>query len=154
MESLQVSYAALYGATTLMIGWLLHWVYKWVNPPCKGRLPPGSMGIPIIGETLQFKSTPSLGIPSYYQQRLKRYGPVFKTSLVGQPMVISMDQELNRFIFQQENKLFQSWYPEATNSIFGKRSIATCIGTIHKFIRSFASKLFGVENLKEVLIRE
>ncbi|KAL6859128.1 hypothetical protein ACP4OV_018130 [Aristida adscensionis] len=153
-SSLLVPYAALCGST-LVIGWLLHWVYKWMNPPCNGRLPPGSMGFPVVGETFQFfKASPSIDIPRYYQQRLKRYGPVFKTSLVGQPVVISMDPEVNRFIFQHENKLFRSWYPETANSIFGKKSITTCSAAAHKFVRSFAARLFGAENLKGVLIRE
>ncbi|CAL5001758.1 unnamed protein product [Urochloa decumbens] len=153
MESF-VSYAALC-CVTLIIGWLVHWVYKWVHPPCKGTLPPGSMGFPIIGETLQlFKPSHSIGIPSYYQQRLERYGPLFKTSLAGQPLVVSLDPEVDHFIFQQEGKLFRSWYPEAANNIFGKNSVTKFNATVHKFVRSFASKLFGVENLKEVLIRD
>ncbi|CAO2188471.1 unnamed protein product [Urochloa humidicola] len=113
------------------------------------------MGFLIIGETFRFfRPSPSIGIPSYYQERLERYGPLFKTSLVGQPVVVSLDLDLDRFIFQQEGKLFQSWYPEAANNIFGKKSVAKYNVTIHKFIRNFASKLFGIENLKEVLLGE
>uniref|UniRef100_A0A0E0DHE0 Cytochrome P450 n=1 Tax=Oryza meridionalis TaxID=40149 RepID=A0A0E0DHE0_9ORYZ len=148
------SYAALCGVT-LIIGWLAHWVYKWMNPPCIGRLPPGSMGFPIIGETFQFfRASPSIEMPSYYKQRLERYGPLFKTSLVGRPVIISLDPEVNRFIFQQEGKLFQSWYPETAINIFGKKSLTTYNGTIHKFIRGVAAKLFGLENLKESLLPE
>uniref|UniRef100_A0A0D3FZ41 Cytochrome P450 n=2 Tax=Oryza TaxID=4527 RepID=A0A0D3FZ41_9ORYZ len=148
------SYAALCGVT-LIIGWLAHWVYKWMNPPCIGRLPPGSMGFPIIGETFQFfRASPSIDMPSYYKQRLERYGPLFKTSLVGRPVIISLDPEVNRFIFQQEGKLFQSWYPETAINIFGKKSLTTYNGTIHKFIRGVAAKLFGLENLKESLLPE
>nr|XP_034600881.1 cytochrome P450 87A3-like [Setaria viridis] len=154
MESFLVSYPSLC-CVTLIIGWLVHWAYKWANPPCKGTLPPGSMGFPIVGETFQlFKQSPSIGIPSYYQQRLERYGTLFKTSLAGQRVVVSLDPEVNHFIFQEEGKLFRSWYPEATNNIFGKKSVTKFNANVHKFVRSFASKLFGVENLREVLIRE
>ncbi|CAO2163125.1 unnamed protein product [Urochloa humidicola] len=154
MESFVVSYSTLC-CVTLIIGWLVHWVYKWVHPPCKGTLPPGSMGFPIIGETFQiFRPSPSIGIPSYYQQRLERYGTLFKTSLAGQPLVVSLDPEVDHFIFQQEGKLFRSWYPEAANNIFGKKSVTKFNATVHKFVRSFTSKLFGVENLREVIILE
>ncbi|KAL6658231.1 hypothetical protein ACP70R_003817 [Stipagrostis hirtigluma subsp. patula] len=155
MESLLVPYAALCGIT-LMIGWLLHFTYKWMNPPCKGNLPPGTMGFPIIGETFQLiKKSPSIDIPSYYQQQLKRYGPMFKTSLLGQPLVVSMDPEVNRFVFQQEGRLFRMWFPEAGNLIFGKNTITAHSSATHKFMRSLlASRLFGPENLKGVMIRE
>ncbi|KAL6623344.1 hypothetical protein ACP70R_033223 [Stipagrostis hirtigluma subsp. patula] len=153
MDSLPVRYVALC-CVTVLIGWFLHWVYKWMNPPCKGKLPPGSMGVPIIGETFQFlKISPSIDIPNFYQQRLKRYGPMFKTNLLGHPAMVSMDPELNRFIFQQEGKLFQMWFPGAGISMFGKEAIGS-LGATHKFIRSFAAKLFGPENIREVLMRE
>jgi hypothetical protein len=70
--SLVVPYAALC-AVTLMTGWLVHWVYKWINPPCSGTLPPGSMGLPIIGETMEFfKMSVSLDVPNFYKQRMQR----------------------------------------------------------------------------------
>ncbi|XP_020154405.1 cytochrome P450 87A3 [Aegilops tauschii subsp. strangulata] len=148
------SYASLCGALAVIVaGWL---VYRWMSPPCNtGRLPPGSMGFPLIGETFRFfKPSPSIDIPAFYKQRLKRYGPLFKTNLVGQPLVVSMDAEVNRFIFQQEGKLFRSWYPDTTNIIFGKESLASCDGSLHKFVRSFAARLFGVDSLRDMLLAE
>ncbi|KAM0863914.1 hypothetical protein ACQ4PT_044276 [Festuca glaucescens] len=116
MEVSLAQYIALPGVT-LLIGWLVHWVYKWINPTCNGILPPGSMGFPIIGETFQFiKANSSLDIPDYFKLRMRRYGPVFKTSLFGQPAVFTCDAE--------------------------------------KFIRRFCFTLFGLENLKEVLLPE
>lgn len=85
---------------------------------------------------------------------IHRYGPVFKTSLVGHPLIVSLDPEFNQFIFQQQGKLFRIWYPNAGSDIIGKKSIITFTGAVHKFIRSFSSKLFGLENLKEALIQE
>ncbi|RCV38734.1 hypothetical protein SETIT_8G166300v2 [Setaria italica] len=46
---------------------------RWRIPPCNGRLPPGSLGLPIVGESFQFfKSSPSLDITDFYKLRLKR----------------------------------------------------------------------------------
>lgn len=65
-----------------------------------------------------------------------------------------MDAEVNRFIFQQEGRLFRSWYPDTTNSIFGRESIASNHGSVHKYTRSFASRLFGLESLRDALLAE
>jgi hypothetical protein len=72
---------------------------------------------------------------------------LFKTNLVGHP-------DVNRFVFQQEGKLFRSWYSDTANSIFGKDSMANCDGSIHKYVRSFAARLFGLDSLRDVLLAE
>lgn len=43
----------------LLVTYTIRWIIKWRNPNCNGVLPPGSMGLPLIGETL------NLIIPSY-----------------------------------------------------------------------------------------
>jgi cytochrome P450 len=69
-------------------------------------------------------------------------------------VVISLDPEVNQFIFQQEGKLFQSWFPETTLNIFGKKTLTTYNRTAHKLIRSFVCKLYGPENVKKSLLPE
>ncbi|XP_037419156.1 cytochrome P450 87A3-like [Triticum dicoccoides] len=154
MDISVAQYVAFYGVI-LVIGWLLHWVYRWINPVCNGVLPPGSMGVPIIGETLDFlKASPSLDIPDFLKLRMKRYGPVFKTSLLGQPAVISTDAEVNRFVFQHEDTLFTIGYPWVVTKIFGEKSIQAFHGTIHKFVRRCTFTLLGLQSLREVLLPE
>ena len=58
----------------LVIIGITHWVYRWRNPSCNGKLPPGSMGFPLLGESLQFFSpNTTSGIPPFIKQRMKRY---------------------------------------------------------------------------------
>ncbi|KZV21828.1 hypothetical protein F511_13631 [Dorcoceras hygrometricum] len=45
---------------SLLIVVVTRWVFRWRNPKCNGVLPPGSMGFPIIGETLQYFSAQPL----------------------------------------------------------------------------------------------
>jgi hypothetical protein len=53
---------------------LLYAVHRWRNPRCNGRLPPGSMGLPLVGETLQFFAPDaSLDAPRFVRHRLARY---------------------------------------------------------------------------------
>ena len=50
-----------------------HWLYKWRNPKCNGILPPGSMGPPLVGESLQLiVPSYSLDIHPFIKNRVKR----------------------------------------------------------------------------------
>ncbi|XP_037496897.1 cytochrome P450 87A3, partial [Jatropha curcas] len=140
---------------SLLVIYCTHFFYKWRNPKCKGVLPPGSMGLPIIGETLQ------LIIPSYsldhhpfIQKRIQRYGPIFRTNLVGRPVIVSADPEVNQYIFQQEGNSVEMWYLDAYAKIFqlDGESRLSAVGRVHKYIRSITLNNFGIENLKENLL--
>lgn len=59
---------------SLIVVKLCNWLYRWKNPKCKGKLPPGTMGFPIIGETFEFM-TPydmNLVISPYLKKRMSR----------------------------------------------------------------------------------
>ncbi|XP_019087428.1 PREDICTED: cytochrome P450 708A2-like [Camelina sativa] len=81
---------------SLIVVTLFHWIYQWRNPKINGKLPPGSMGFPIIGDTFEFmKPHDVLQFPTFIKERVLRYGPVFRTSLFGSKAIISLDFELN-----------------------------------------------------------
>lgn len=59
------------GLTVYLVSRLL---YRWKNPKCNGVLPPGSMGLPFIGETLQLiMPSASLDLPPFIKHRIKKY---------------------------------------------------------------------------------
>ncbi|KAH7522685.1 hypothetical protein FEM48_Zijuj07G0164900 [Ziziphus jujuba var. spinosa] len=59
----------------LLVVWVSHCVYRWKNPKCHGKLPPGSMGFPFIGETIQFfiPNHSLYDIPPFIRSRMARY---------------------------------------------------------------------------------
>ncbi|XVF33398.1 hypothetical protein REPUB_Repub17cG0165200 [Reevesia pubescens] len=144
----------MWGAVLCIVALLIvaisHWWYNQGNPKIRhGKLPPGSMGLPIIGETLEFFcSYYKDDIPPFLSKRIRRYGPVFRTNLVGQNMIVSTDPEINYNIFQQENKSFLILYTESFMKIFGEESLLVHHGNVHKFLKNLILRLVSPENLK------
>ncbi|KAM7491345.1 hypothetical protein LguiA_034266 [Lonicera macranthoides] len=110
------------------------------------------MGWPLLGETLQFFAPNTTSdIPPFVKKRMDRYGPIFRTSLVGRPVIVSADSDLNHFVFQQEGQLFQSWYPDTFTEIFGKQNVGSLHGFMYKYLKNLVLNLFGPESLKKML---
>uniref|UniRef100_A0A453LCQ9 Cytochrome P450 87A3 n=1 Tax=Aegilops tauschii subsp. strangulata TaxID=200361 RepID=A0A453LCQ9_AEGTS len=121
----------------------------------KGRLPPGSRGLPVLGETLQFfAGSPSLQLHPFFKRRLERYGPIFRTNLIGVDLIVSLDAELNNVVFQQDERLFENWWPESVMRIFGAESIIPSMGSFHKHAKNLILRIFGPENLRLVLLQD
>ncbi|KAK3001965.1 hypothetical protein RJ639_020495, partial [Escallonia herrerae] len=116
------------------------------------EIAPGSMGWPLVGETLQFFApSTSFDINPFVKKRMERYGPIFRTNLVGRPVIVSTDSDLNHFVFQQEGQLFQSWYPDTFTEIFGRQNVGSMHGFMYKYLKSLVLNLFGPESLKKML---
>lgn len=73
---------------------------------------------------------------------------------MGLPVIASTDPEFNHYTFQQEGRLFQSWYPYSFTEIFGRQNLSTLHGFMYKYLKSLVLSLFGVESLKESLLPE
>ncbi|PIA32192.1 hypothetical protein AQUCO_04500055v1 [Aquilegia coerulea] len=100
-------------------------------------LPPGSFGLPIIGETLQLISAYKTENPEpFIDDRVNRYGNLFSTHIFGERTVFSADPEVNRFVLQNEGRLFESSYPTSISNLLGKHSLLLMKGNLHKRMHS------------------
>ncbi|XP_050231346.1 cucurbitadienol 11-hydroxylase-like [Mercurialis annua] len=143
-------------AFAIILSFFVYWIFRWRNPPCNGRLPPGSMGFPLIGETIQFFiPSKSLDMPHFVKSRIKKYGPIFKTSLAGRPVVVSSDDDFNHFILQQEGKSVELWYLDSLAELVGQNGSfkdGISLGYIYKTLKKVITEHFGPERLKESLL--
>uniref|UniRef100_A0A7N2LAK8 Cytochrome P450 n=1 Tax=Quercus lobata TaxID=97700 RepID=A0A7N2LAK8_QUELO len=111
------------------------------------RLPRGTMGWPLFGETVDFLKYG----PDFMKKQSAKYGSVFKSHILGCPTVISTDQELNRYILMNEGKGLVPGYPQSMLDVMGKTNIAAVHGSAHKFIRGSLLSLVGTAAIKDQL---
>ena len=79
---------------------------------------------------------------------------MFKTSLVGNLVVVSGDSELNQYIFKEEGKSVYCSYTESALKIMGEQSLLAYHGVFHKYLKNLTLSMIGPESLKEVLLHE
>ncbi|MEL6555807.1 MAG: cytochrome P450 [Cyanobacteria bacterium J06621_11] len=100
-------------------------------------LPPGQMGLPLIGDTLGFFRD-----PNYADKKHKKYGNVFKTRLLGTPTIFVRGAEANQFVLSNENEYFQVSWPPSTQALLGDLSLALQTGHEHKDRRKLLAQAF------------
>ena len=100
---------------SLLIVFLITYRHKSSYP----NLPPGTMGWPIIGETLEFSLACQGGNPGrFLNDRMNKYSPqVFKTSLLEANMAVMCGASGNKFLFSNEDKLVVSWWQRSMKKI-------------------------------------
>lgn len=80
------------------------------------KLPPGSFGWPVVGETIQFL----FGKPEkFVGDRMKKYSPdIFKTKILGEKTAVICGPNGHKFLFSNEQKYFASFRPHPMQYIF------------------------------------
>ncbi|KAJ6325114.1 hypothetical protein OIU76_012239 [Salix suchowensis] len=117
------------------------------------RLPPGSLGLPFVGETLQLISAYKTENPEpFIDERVNRFGSVFTTHVFGEPTVFSVDPETNRFILQNEGKLFECSYPGSISNLLGKHSLLLMKGNLHKKMHSLTMSFANSSIIRDHLL--
>ncbi|KAK3012920.1 hypothetical protein RJ639_009677 [Escallonia herrerae] len=117
------------------------------NHKSNKNLPPGKMGLPWIGETMEFYKAQqkNLVFEKFLQPRIAKHGKIFKTKLMGSPTVVVNGGEANRFFMTNEFKLVISSWPSSSVQLMGKDSIMEKQGEAHRFLRGvIATSLSGV----------
>ena len=81
------------------------------------QIPPGSFGIPILGETLSF-----IFDRDFHKKRYYQYGPIFKTHLFGRPTVVMAGPEALEFVLSShmENFSWREGWPANFKTLLGE----------------------------------
>jgi retinoid hydroxylase len=101
------------------------------------QTPPGSLGFPLIGETIAFLTERDFAI-----KRHERYGAVFKTSILGQTTVLLQGADGNRFILANENNYFEATWPKSLKKLLGASSLSMQTGHQHSSRRKILAQAF------------
>ncbi|XP_078148406.1 abscisic acid 8'-hydroxylase CYP707A2-like [Carex rostrata] len=97
------------------------------------RLPPGTMGWPYVGETLQLYSAKNPNI--FFTMKEKRYGPVFKTRILGCPCIMMSSPEAAKFILVTRADIFKPTFPASKERMLGRQAIFFQQGKYHAQLR-------------------
>ncbi|MCC5645740.1 cytochrome P450 [Nostoc sp. CHAB 5824] len=101
-------------------------------------LPPGSLGLPIVGETISYLRDPG----RFIEQRQQRYGTIFKTHLLGQKTIVLIGAEASRFLFTNEGQILAMTNPLSFEVLLGAGSIGMKNGISHQNLRKQLSQAF------------
>ncbi|KAI6066334.1 Cytochrome P450 26C1 [Aix galericulata] len=112
-------------------------------------LPKGSMGWPFFGETLHWLLQGS----RFHSSRRERYGNVFKTHLLGRPVVRVTGAENIRKILLGEHTLVSAQWPQSTQIILGSHTLLGSIGDLHRQRRKILARVFCRTALESYLPR-
>ncbi|KAK0592551.1 hypothetical protein LWI29_021133 [Acer saccharum] len=138
---------------TILLVTLIALVFRFFRlkfSPLPGKkLPPGSFGFPLLGESLSFmRAQKQDRTDEWMQTRIDKYGPVFKTSLAGSKIVVLTGQAGNRFVFSGDDNGISYNQPGNVAKILGKYSVLEISGPKHKLIRGAISKFLKPESIQ------
>ncbi|KAF5760361.1 putative (+)-abscisic acid 8'-hydroxylase [Helianthus annuus] len=114
----------------------------------RARLPPGSMGWPCIGETLQmYTQDPNV----FFASKQKRYGDIFKTHVLGYPCVMLASPEAARFVLVSHAHLFKPTYPKSKEKLIGPSALFFHTGNYHACMRKLVQTSFSPEVTRKLI---
>ncbi|KAK9164251.1 hypothetical protein Syun_005153 [Stephania yunnanensis] len=122
-----------------------------------GEIPRGNQGWPFIGETLDFIACGYSSRPvSFMEKRKSLYGKVFKSHLLGIPVIVSTDGEVNKVVLQNNGSTFVPYYPKSITELLGNSSILKMNGGLQRRVHGLIGSFLKSPQLKiafQVLIR-
>ncbi|XP_052139818.1 cytochrome P450 90A4 [Oryza glaberrima] len=136
-------------AAVVVVAMALRWLLLLGGPAAgrlgkRARMPPGSTGLPLIGETLRLISAYKTPNPEpFIDERVARHGGVFTTHVFGERTVFSADPAFNRLLLAAEGRAVHSSYPSSIATLLGARSLLLTRGAAHKRLHSLTLTRLG-----------
>ncbi|CAN0922307.1 Abscisic acid 8'-hydroxylase CYP707A1 [Linum grandiflorum] len=111
-------------------------------------LPPGSMGWPVVGETLQlYSQDPAI----FFSSKQKRYGEIFKTHILGCPCVMLASPEAARFVLVTQAHLFKPTYPKSKEQLIGPSAVFFHQGDYHLRLRKLVQGALSLDRIRNLV---
>ena len=115
--------------------------------PGPNRLPPGSDGVPLLGETLSFAKNPF----RFVEERLAAHGRVFRSNVLGRRTVVVAGAEAAGRFIDPSMVMRDGSMPPHVQELFGGRSLPLLDGEIHRARKSLVNRAFTREALAAYL---
>ncbi|XP_058742966.1 cytochrome P450 716B1-like [Vicia villosa] len=113
------------------------------------RVPPGTLGIPIIGQSLGFlRAMRSNTAEKWIEDRINKYGPISKLNIFGKPTVLIHGQAANKFIFANSGNNIVNQQTKSTKMILGERNLLELSGKDHSRVRGALVSFLKPESLR------
>ena len=100
--------------------------------------PPGSLGLPLLGETLAFLKNPF----AFLEDRRTRYGNIFKSHIVGRRMIFLSGTDGAEAFYDEAKISRERAHPYPILDLFGGINMAMFDGPRHKDLKSMALTAF------------
>ncbi|XP_024030199.1 3-epi-6-deoxocathasterone 23-monooxygenase isoform X2 [Morus notabilis] len=144
------------GCSCILMGIIAFWLYFWnknkkekkreENTP---RIPKGNLGWPLVGETIDFIACGYTSQPvSFMEKRRSLYGKVFKTNILGTPIIVSTDADVNKVVLQNHGNIFVPAYPKSITELLGEHSILQTNGSFHKRVHALIGSFLRTPHFK------
>ncbi|XP_058081137.1 cholesterol 22-monohydroxylase CYP90B51 isoform X2 [Magnolia sinica] len=119
------------------------------------KLPPGNVGWPLLGETIGYlKPHAATSVGEFMEHHISRFGKIYRSNLFGERTIVSADAGLNRFILQNEGRLFECSYPRSIGGILGKWSMLVLVGDMHRDMRMISLNFMSNTRLRTHMLRD
>ncbi|XP_057536096.1 abscisic acid 8'-hydroxylase 2-like [Amaranthus tricolor] len=128
----------------------------WNVHPKDAKLPPGSMGWPYLGETLKlYTENPN----SFFANRQKRYGDIFKTYILGCPCVMISSPDAAKIVLVSKAHLFKPTYPPSKEKMIGPEALFFHQGEYHSKLKKLIQASFlpcalkgSISNIENIVL--
>ncbi|KAA8521072.1 hypothetical protein F0562_011775 [Nyssa sinensis] len=141
----------LFASIVFLFLFLLHSLLRFLTSGSgrlKFPLPPGSLGWPYIGETFQlYSQNPNV----FFASKVKKYGSIFKTHILGCPCVMISSPEAAKLVLVTRAHLFKPTFPASKERMLGKQAIFFHQGDYHTKLRKLVLRAFMPVAIKNIV---